>query len=155
MHYHTNKPFNLTICYRSVSGKDASECRRHRVWQRGRPGAVEHRGRLGVGPAAHPGGRTGAHPAVAAPLQGGAEAGSRGSGLEEGAVLPGAVVLAGLVSHARHRHRHYNHEPTTGCNAAEVVAEVPVLPGGARADPGEAGRGVMGHQWWGNANLEE
>ena len=117
-----------------AAGQDASERGRHRVRQRARLSAVEQRGGLRVLPAAHPGGGAGARggPPLEAPVQGAAGGRRGGSGVEEGALLPGAALLAGLAGHARHLHRHRGDEPPAGRDPAPVVAEDAVLPAAAR-----------------------
>lgn len=64
--------------------------------------------------------------------------GGRGgeSGLEKGALLPGASLLVGLARHAWHGSRHRHDEPPAGGDAPPVVAEDAILPATARPDPG-------------------
>lgn len=69
--------------------------------------------------------------------------GLRGSpGVAQDALLPGAALLAGVGGHARRRHRHHSAEPPSCRGAAQVVAEVAVLPAAARVVHEGAGRGL-------------
>lgn len=131
----------LNLLALRAAPQDATERGGQRLRRRARRRPVGQPGRLRVDRAARPGGRGRGGGAVAAHDPGGAGGRGGDARLEEGALLPGPALLAGLARHARHGRRHRDDEPAAGGDAPPLVAEDAVLPAAARLEPRGRGRG--------------